>query len=165
MKLRCVASACLLTASMASGAATTTTTLGVHATLVSGCQVGAAPIAFGTYSPGAGALASTSLITMSCTTSTVFAVGLSAGSTPGASMAQRLLANGSHTLEYNLYTSSAHTSVWGDGSGSTAVEFGIGNGTGAPVTFTLYGQLPDNATNRVAASGGYSDTILVVISY
>jgi spore coat protein U-like protein len=42
---------------------------------------------------------------------------------------------------------------------------GTGNGTANPVPLTVYGLLPDNAANQVAAAGAYSDSILVVIVY
>jgi len=55
--------------------------------------------------------------------------------------------------------------VWGDGSGTSQVRIGTGTGVGTPVTWTLYGLLPDNATNQAAAMGNYSDTVLVVMTY
>jgi len=146
-------------------AGTRTTQLLVQTTVVSGCSISAAPFAFGNYTPGQGAVAATSLIKIACTAGTIFGVGLNGGTTAGGTIAQRLLGNGTYTLQYNLYTSSAYTAVWGDGSGNSQVRIGTGTGVGTPVTWTLYGLLPDNAANQAAAVGHYSDTILVVMTY
>jgi spore coat protein U-like protein len=146
-------------------AGTATTQMHVQTTVVSGCSVSAAPFAFGNYTPGQGAVAATSLIKIACTAGTIFGVGLNGGTTAGGTIAQRLLGNGSYTLQYNLYTSSAYSVVWGDGSGTSQVRIGTGTGVGTPVTWTLYGLLPDNATNQAAAMGNYSDTVLVVMTY
>jgi spore coat protein U-like protein len=146
-------------------AGTTTTTMTVGTTLVSGCSVSAAPLAFGSYTPGAGAISGSTTITLRCSNGALYAVGLNAGSTAGASYGTRLLANGASTLQYNLYTSSARTSVWGDGSGSTQIVSGHSLGFTTPITLTVFGQVFDSSANQLTAPGNYSDTILVVLSY
>jgi spore coat protein U-like protein len=165
MTSRAAFTASALLQGMAVMAGSTTTQMTVHTTVVTGCTVSAAPVAFGNYMPGAGASASNAAIKVSCTNGTAFGVGLSAGSTSGASYAQRLLGDGTSTLQYNLYTSSAYAAVWGDGSGSTQIRTGNGAGIGTPVTLTVYGLLPDSAVNQAAAAGGYVDTIVVVLTY
>jgi spore coat protein U-like protein len=146
-------------------AGTTTTTMTVGTTLVSGCSVSAGPLAFGSYTPGAGAITGSTTITLRCSNGALYAVGLNVGSTAGASYGTRLLANGASTLQYNLYTSSARTSVWGDGSGSTQIVSGHSLGFTTPITLTVFGQVFDSSANQLTAPGNYSDTILVVLSY
>jgi len=150
---------------MAVMAGTASTQMTVRTTVVTGCTVSAAPVAFGNYTPGAGASASSAAIKVSCTNGTPFGVGLSAGTTSGATYAQRLLSDGTSNLQYNLYTSSAYASVWGDGTGGTQIRTGSGAGIGTAVTLTVYGLLPDSAVNQAVVAGSYVDTIVVVLTY
>ena len=70
------------------------------------------------------------------------------------------MANGTATLGYNLYTTTGDTTVWGDGTGSTASV--AGTGTGSNQTLTVYGKIP---TGETSLSGTYSDTITATITY
>lgn len=137
----------------------------VSASVASGCTVTAAALSFGTYTAGLGDANAASTIGVTCSNTSLFAVGLSAGGTPGASYVQRLLGSGANTLQYNLYTSGTYGAVWGDGSGATQVRSGVGAGSGNAVAFTVYGKIPDNAANRASSAGNYSDVILVVVVY
>ena len=165
--LHCAALAAVMTllGGGPASAATRSTQLGIQVTLTDTCVVTATPLVFPTYIPGGGPLQGTSTISVRCTNGDLFAVGLGTGATAGASYAQRLLANGTSTLQYNLYTTAARTAVWGDGSGTTAIVSGRAGGLATPVLLTVYGALPDSAANRGAGSGNYSDTVLVVLSY
>jgi spore coat protein U-like protein len=68
-------------------------------------------------------------------------------------------------LQYNLYTTAALGTVFGDGTAGTATVAGTGAGVATAVAVTVYGQLPDNATNQAAVPGAYSDTITVTVTY
>jgi spore coat protein U-like protein len=149
----------------AGSAATATSSMSVTATLVNTCSVSAAALVFPPYTAGGGAQTATTTVKVSCVKGSIFNVGLGFGNTTGSSYSPRLLSSGANTLQYNLYTSNAYSTVWGDGSGSTQYLTGTGNGTANPVPLTVYGLLPDNAANQVAAAGAYSDSILVVIVY
>jgi spore coat protein U-like protein len=163
----------LLGAAAGASAAAVTTTFTVSANVLKTCSASATNLAFGNYTPGAGALTSTSTVSVLCTNGTAFTAALNAGSTSGGTVAQRLMAEGggSGTLQYNLYTTAAHATVWGDGTGSTVTQAGTGAGMAAAdaQTLTVYGQLPDNATNQAApvtgATTAYSDTITVTVTY
>ncbi len=152
-------------ASAAAPSATTTTTMSVGATLVDQCLISATALTFQPYVPGGGAVTGTSRVSLRCTNGAIYAVGLSAGSTSGTTMSQRLLASGTNTLQYNLYTSNAYNAVWGDGSGGSSVVAGYSSGFATPIALTVYGQVPDSAANKTAPAGTYSDTIIVVLSY
>lgn len=166
MQKVCLAAAvALILVNGPSRAATTTTSFSVTATLVNTCSVSAAALVFPPYLAGAGAQTATTTVKVSCVKGSIFNVGLGFGNTTGSSYSPRLLSSGANTLQYNLYTSSSYSTVWGDGSGSTQYVTAFGNGTANPVPLTVYGMLPDNAANQVAASGTYSDSILVVIVY
>lgn len=97
----------------------------------------------------------TGSITVSCSASTSYSIALSAGY---GSFATRTLTNGSHTLDYNLYTNSTLTTVWGDGSAGTSTV----SGTAASQTYTVYGSVPAQQNVTV---GSYSDVIVVTLTF
>jgi len=153
---------------MATGAvhsATTTTTFAVTATVLSKCSATATALPFGAYTPGAGALTANGTISVKCTKSTPYTVALNAGSTAGGAFAQRLMASGVNTLQYNLFTTAAFGTVFGDGTGGTGTNAGTGAGVATANTVTVYGQLLDSAANQTAVPASYSDTITVTVTY
>jgi spore coat protein U-like protein len=166
MLLSCLGAGTLLGATHDAGAATTTGALTVSATVAPTCTIAANPLLFGTYYPGNGGLNANTTLLVRCSHGTAFTVAMDAGA-GGGTLAQRLMAQGAAHLQYNLYTSAARTTVWGDGSVSSAVVAGIGKGLagGETITETVYGTLPDSAANQQLPPGLYSDTVLVTISY
>lgn len=163
--LTAAAAAAALATGAGAYAATATTSFQVSATILKACTVTAGALNFGTYAAGSGALNVNSTINVNCTNSTPFTVALNGGTTTGGKIAQRLLANGTNTLQYNLYTSNTYATVFGDGTASSATISGTGVGllTSSPVT--VYGQLPDSAANQTAVPGTYTDTITVTVTY
>jgi spore coat protein U-like protein len=158
----------LLVAVGSAQAGTTTTTFNVTATVLANCSVTANALNFGSYTPGAGALSGSTTVQVRCTRNTGYTVALNAGSTPSGALAQRLMKNAStaDTLEYNLYTTNALTTVFGDGTGGSGTGAGTGNGMGATATsISVFGQLPDSTANQNAPTGSYSDTITVTVTY
>jgi spore coat protein U-like protein len=146
-------------------AATATGTFTVTATVLKTCSVTAGNLGFGNYTPGAGAVTASSTINVNCTKTTPFTVALNGGSTTGGTVAQRLMANGTNTLQYNLFTSNTFATVFGDGTGTSATQPGTGAGVATSVPFTVFGRLPDNATNQAAVPGSYTDTVTVTVTY
>lgn len=162
-----IAAGILLAAAGTASAATRTTTFGVSANVAANCLVSASPMSFGDYD-GTAPRPGSSDISVRCSNGAPYTLALNVGTTTGASFAQRLLAFGTNTLEYNLYTSSAYTSIWGDGvGGSTATVTGTGTGmSNASIqTRTVYGELVNSVANQDAPVGSYSDTITVTIEY
>ena len=161
------AAATTLVAVGAAQAATRTTTFNVTANVLANCSVSANALNFGDYTPATGALTGSSAISVRCTKNTGYSVALTAGTTSGGSIGQRLMKHTSaaDTLQYNLYTTPAHTTVFGDGTSGSATNSGTGAGMGTASTITVYGQLPDSAANQDAAPGAYSDTITVTVTY
>ena len=153
-----------LAAAGSAGAATATTTFGVTATVLKTCSVAANPLGFGNYTPGAGALAANTTVNVKCTKGTTFTVGLNGGTTTGGTISQRLMSNGTDTLQYNLYTTAGFTTLFGDGTTGSTMP-GTGTGIATAVAVTVFGSLPDNATNQNVSTGAYSDTINVTVTY
>ena len=136
--------------------------------LLQSCAVSAVPVNFGIYNPlSAVPATATGTVTVSCTVTVIgllesWTVDLSSGNS--GNFATRVLANGSSTLSYNLYTSAAYTSIWGDGSGTTSVVSGstlLAVGT-TNNYYTVYGRIP---AGQDAAAGTFTDTIVVTLNY
>jgi spore coat protein U-like protein len=142
-----------------------TTTFQVSATVQPNCTTAATALGFGNYTPGNGAVTANSTVTVNCTKATGYTIALNPGSTTGDAFAQRLMTSGAGTLQYNLYTTAALTTVFGDGTAATGTDAGTGTGMANAFTYTVYGQLPDNATNQASTPGSYSDTITVTVTY
>jgi spore coat protein U-like protein len=159
------AGAVLLAGGSALAANPATTTFQVSATVLKTCSVSATALSFGNYTPAAGTITGASTVNVLCTKTTPFTVALNGGTTAGGAVAQRLMTNGTDTLQYNLYTANNYQTVWGDATGSSVTQAGAGLGLGTAVPFTVYGQLPDNATNQTASPGAYTDTITVSVAY
>jgi len=97
-----------------------------------------------------------------------YSVALSSGS--AGSFTPRLMNAGSAHLQYNLYTDTTLTTIWGDGSSGTDTVSGSitgtcnggGNQCNGQQTSTVYANIP--AMQNVP-SGSYSDTISVTVSF
>jgi len=140
------------------------------------CGVTATSVAFGNYvSPGGAVVDSTGTVSVTCTPDRVllvcsasYTIALSAGNSV-LGFAPRRMSGSGFTLDYNLYTNGARTTVWGDGSGvtSTVPETitssilgliclpGIKNST-------VFGRVPANQNVGVAT---YSDSIVVTVTF
>jgi spore coat protein U domain-containing protein, fimbrial subunit CupE1/2/3/6 len=157
--------AAALAAGVAQAATTTTTTFAVTATVLSTCSASAATLAFPNYTPGGGPQIGNTTISVKCTKNTPFTVALNVGSTTGDAFTQRLMASGANTLQYNLFTTAALATVFGDGTPGSQTVTGTGLGVATAAAVQVFGQLPDSATNQAAVAGSYSDTITVTVTY
>jgi spore coat protein U-like protein len=143
------------------GAETKTTPFTVSANVMAVCTLAATNLAFGTYDASAASPTdATNTITVKCTNGQAYTIALNAGTGSGASVSNRFMTNGSRQLSYALYTTSARSSLWGDGSMSTSTVAGTGNG--ASQSFTAYGRIP---VAQFQTNGSYSDTITVTLTY
>lgn len=143
-------------------AATTTTTFNVSATISAACNVTATDLAFGAYNPASGtALDGSSTLSVACTSGTTYTLALDVGSA-GGSFTGRTMASGANTLAYNLFTSAARTTVWGDGSGSTTTVSGTGSGVLTNNSHTVYGRIGIGQDKPV---GSYGSTITVSLNF
>lgn len=142
----------------AAHAATTTTTFAVTSTVQATCVVSANNLAFGTYN-GTQTDATTS-ISVSCTTTTPYNVGLNTGTASGATVTTRQMTGPSASLlNYSLFRDSARTLNWGNTVGTDTVT-GTGNGTAQ--VLNVYGTVP---AGQLVTPGSYSDTIVVTVTY
>ena len=160
--LAAMASVLLLAGVPPAQAATDTATFSVSASIIDACDVHATNHAFGPYSPSSGtALDGTSTVSVYCTVGTPYALAINVG-TGGGAFTGRKMTSGGHELLYNLYTSAARTTVWGDGSGATGTVSGAGTGLLTAATHTVYGRI---GINQDSAPGAYTSTITVTLTF
>lgn len=153
-------------------AASATGSFQVSATVTKNCKVSASSLSFGSsYVPGGGDANTTSVISVNCTKGTPFTVALGAGASTGSTVSNRNMTGGSNPtdlLSYQLYTDAGRTTIWGDGTGGTstsASQNGQGMASSQVVALTVYGQIPDSASNQAAPPDSYSDTVQVTVTY
>ena len=97
-----------------------------------------------------------------CTNGNPYRISLSAGGS-GNLLARRMQLSGGPSgtsVAYQLYTTSARTTVWGDGTAGTGTA--TGTGTGQMQAVTVYGSVPAQST---PPPGTYRDTIIVTIAF
>jgi len=145
-------------AAMASQASTT---IAVSATVNKSCTISATGLAFAAYQDAQTSTdTGTATLSIICTNTTPYTVALDKGTTTGGTVSARLMTNGTTTLAYDLYTTAAATTVWGDGTTGTSTE--SGTGSGATQTLTVYGQI---AAGLDPAPGSYTDTVTATVTY
>lgn len=129
------------------------------------CLVSAPSLSFGLYDGLSGAPATTSAVAVvSCDEAPPPTVTLMLGpsSVSGGFFPRRMRRNaGSDTLDYNFFTDAGAASVWGDGSGGTALvsQRVFKNKPWSP---TLYGRIPGG---QDVTPGNYSDTITLTVNF
>jgi len=124
----------------------------------SACGVNAQGVNFGNYDPfGRNNLDGAGNIAVTCDLGVTYTIALSSG---GGTYAARVMANGPHSLRYNLYADASRMVVWGDGNGSTVIVSGSGTATATNVT--IYGRIPAAQNAHV---GNYSDNVIVTVIF
>jgi spore coat protein U-like protein len=136
--------------------------------LLQSCNVSATAVNFGTYNPLSGSPNdATGTITVSCQVSLIglfvsWTIALNSGSS--GNYGARQMRSGANSLSYNLYTSAARSSVWGDGTGGTTVVSAnpfliVGSNN---VNYSVYGRI---SAGQDQAAGTYTDVITVTVTY
>ena len=141
----------------AANAATSTNTFSVTASVSITCSISGTTLAFGTYTGAQ--VDSTSSLSVTCTNTTPYTIGLDAGTNPGATVTTRAMQGGGGTLSYALYSDSGRTANWGNTPPTDTVG---STGTGSAQSFTVYGRLPGGQN---PPGGSYTDTITATVTY
>lgn len=146
----------------AASAATASSTLNVSATVTANCTVSTSALAFGNVNTLSGSdVDGAGGISVTCTNGTDWSASAGVGAGTGASFAARQMTAGANLLSYNLYTDSARSTVWGDGTGATST---IDNtGTGSVQNVSIYGRVGSGQISVPA--GSYADTVAVTVTY
>ncbi len=143
-------------------AATATATFTVTATINPVCTIQASALNFGTYAEAQ--VDGTSTITVTCTNTTGWEVGLNAGSSAGATAGNRRMTGpGPSSLNYGLFTDAARTITWGDHPALPGQNTVSGVGTGNAQVLTVFGRIP--ADQRTPRPGAFLDTITATVTF
>lgn len=171
-RLRAIAAALAL-ASVSGGASAfqaATTPLAVRANVVDACTVQTNLLDFGNvqstnFLPLPVEVNSVGGLTVNCSLGLGWTVTMGTGLGAGASIVNRKLTGpGGATINYNIAQNlnDANSSLWwGDGSPGTSTLTAIGNASDQ--LFNIFGRIFSG--QPVTAPGGYSDTVLVTITF
>ncbi|MDB5974175.1 MAG: hypothetical protein JWR07_935 [Nevskia sp.] len=163
--LGAIAGMALAAGSFNAEAATTTNTFQVQITLIASCAISATTLNFGS---SVGVLTSvvngSSTLSVTCSNTTPYNVGLDAGTVSGSSIATRLMAgtaagNTATTMQFQLYSDSGHMTTWGNTVGTNTVS---GTGNGSAQTINVYGQVPVQTSPKPDT---YQTTITATVTY
>ncbi len=142
-----------------------TANMAVTLTITANCTIAANPLNFGSHGLLSTAFSNTTTVNVTCTNTTPYTVGLSAGSGTGSTLANRLMqgttaGNTTSTVAYQLYQPAPNqTVVWGDTGAADRVG-GTGNGSAQPLT--VNGTVPAQAT---PAPDTYSSTVTATVYF
>ena len=143
-------------------AKTQTASFDVSMKIVADCTISATGIDFGqTQGVLTSAVGGSSAITVACTNTTPYSVGLNAGTGTGSSGTDRFLSGSgtnAGTVRFNLYKAPG-ASPWGNTQGSNTLD---GTGTGTAQSLTVYGEIPAQAT---PSPDNYKSTITATVYF
>ncbi len=127
--------------------------------------VSATTLAFGTYDASASAAdTSNGTVTVRCVSATrtlpTFTVTLSRGG--ATTYTGRRMTFGANILTYNIYTTSAYSVIWGDGTSGTGVQNYNAVALLNTISYTTFGRVP---ANQFVSAGSYTDSITVTVTY
>ncbi|CUJ04503.1 Uncharacterized secreted protein [Achromobacter xylosoxidans] len=145
--------------------AQTTANMAVTLTITANCTIGANNLSFGSHGVLNTALNNTTTVNVTCTNTTPYTVGLSAGTGTGSTFATRYMqgtttGNTTSVVSYQLYQPAPNqTVVWGDTG--TADRVG-GTGNGSSQALTVNGTVPAQTT---PAPDTYSSTVTATVYF
>lgn len=159
----------VIAAALPACADTVSGSLSVQITIQKTCTVSAAPLNFGTVNLLTSAVPAQADITVTCTNTTPYVVGLDAGAHESSAndVNTRRMANAGATafVTYQLYKQVGHSTVWGPAAALADTDDGqgiAGTGNGSAQTITVYGLVPIQAT---PAPDTYNDTVAILVTY
>lgn len=145
---------------------------GAGAAQAGDCTIGTSALAFGSYDPlAATPVDANGTVQVACTPNlfeVVFGVSVTVALGTGSSStyASRTLRQGTmSTLSYNLYTTAARNTIWGNGTGGTQTRgAAIGGllGEASPYSFVVYGRIP---AGQDPGAGLHSDAVIVTVTF
>jgi spore coat protein U-like protein len=149
-------------------AATATASFTVSVTIVASCTIGASNLAFGSQSVLAADVDSSSTISVVCTNTTPYSVGLDNGlNYSGGTRRMKDTGAGTTYVNFGLYTDSGRSNAWTTTSSAASCTGGantcaLGTGNGTTQNITVYGRIPAQTTPAPAT---FNDTVTATITY
>ena len=168
LKLAIVSAMLLGTAAITAPTYALDANLSVSASIGTACTISTSALAFDMYDAvGANAsadLLATGGVTSTCSIGSSGNIKMSQGSNSGDGSSdsapnRRMIhgSDGTKFLNYSVFSDSARTAVWENGTGVAYT------GTGSAATLTVYGSVPQAQVDAIV--GSYSDTLVVAINY
>ncbi|WP_175176189.1 Csu type fimbrial protein [Achromobacter pestifer] len=140
-----------------------TATFNVTLTITPNCVIDATDLAFGSHGVLTAAVSGNTTLNITCSNTTPYTVGLSAGTGAGSTGTTRFLngtgANIATVVSYQLYQPGSQTVVWGDAQVADRVS-GVGNGSAQPLV--VNGIVPAQTT---PAPDTYSSTVTATVYF
>ncbi|EHK64921.1 Csu type fimbrial protein [Achromobacter arsenitoxydans] len=143
-------------------AQTATANFNVTLTIAANCVIAATDLNFGSHGVLNSAVTGNTNLSVTCSNTTPYTVGLNAGTGTGSTEAQRFLSGtgaNTATVAYQLYKPGGQTVVWGDTDVSARVG---GTGTGSATALQVNGVVP---TQTTPAPGNYSSTVTATVYF
>lgn len=141
---------------------TNTSNFDVTLKIVANCVIAANPLDFGqTQGVLSATVSVNTTINVTCSNTTLYNVGLSAGTGTGSSTSSRFMSGtggNTGTVAFNLFQAAGATN-WGNTQGTDTKS---GTGTGVAQALTVYGQIPAQAT---PAPDTYKSTITATVYF
>ena len=132
----------------------------VSATVTNNCTISATNLSFGTAGVIGAGINATSSLSVTCTNNDAWRISINGGGSGNVAARVMQRTGGGGSVNYQLYTDSARTLAWGDGTGGTTRA--TGTGTGLAQGVTVYGRVPSQTTPR---PGSYGDTVTATIEF
>lgn len=141
-------------------AETDTADMAVSAEVVTGCTVTANPMRFGSLFGVTGSARMSAAIHLRCSPNTAYGVEMDYGQNRQGNNRRMHNPVGNRYLRYRIFADAAYSQQWDDRprrqvSGNT--------GPTGMATLTAYGEIP--SVTNLAASGTYSDTVVVTVQF
>ena len=147
-------------------AATATANLTVQLTVTASCTINAATLDFGSTGLLATLIDATTTLSVTCTNTTPYSVGMDNGANFSVTRRMRLGAT-ANFIGYAIYTDAGRTNAWTTASSSTTCTATnscfLGTGNGSAQSITVYGRVPALGTGPTP--GAYTDTVTMTVTY
>lgn len=139
-----------------------TATFNVTLTITANCVIAANSLAFGSHGVLTTELTGNTTLNVTCSDTTPYTVGLSAGTGTGSVGTTRFMSGtgaNTHAVSYQLYQPGSQTVVWGDSQVADRVG-GVGNGSAQPLV--VNGTVPAQTT---PSPDVYSSTVTATVYF
>lgn len=136
---------------------TITGTFAATATVEKNCYLTANNLNFGTRGVLNSATLASTALTLRCSSTIAYSIGLDNGLT-GTAPGTRLMKKGSETISYGLFKDDAYADLWGN----AGALLRSGTGSGNDQSVSVYGRVPPQPT---PSPGVYLDTVVVTVTY
>lgn len=166
-----VAATLTLAASSLFAASSPSVGLSITASVTGKCIVSStSAVAFGAYDPvttnaSTGAdLDGTGSVGIKCTPGDGVSISLDSGANASGNQRRMQGPSGSSSafMNYSLYSDSARTTAWGNGSNGASVQTITASTSSSERTFTVYGRVPKGQDVNV---GSFSDTVQATVNF